>query len=174
VNDDTGSNTGVWYKRLVLYRVSVLEVKSGRISRRAGHLVIAMQYYPRFIRKEQVDEYLHSLAPARALFTEFKSRDRDLKDHNRAFEDVRYEERFRLGAEGAAELARLSELSKTRDVYLLCQCGSLERCHADLCLLMARHWFEAPTAHMRLAYPIFEKVLESLPRPPAPAPSKAT
>lgn len=141
----------------MLYRASVSDIKTGRVSKRYGYLAVVMQYYPRFVKKELIDEYLHDLAPDRELFTEFKEKDRALKDHDRAFREVRYEERFTVGASGADQLKRLSGLAKERDVYLLCQCGPLEHCHADLLLLLARHWFGARTQTVRVKYPAFEK-----------------
>jgi uncharacterized protein YeaO (DUF488 family) len=118
-----------------------------------------MQYYPRFIKKELVDEYLHSLAPDRELFTDFKALDRKWKDHNRAFREVRYEDRFDLTLKGRQDLERLSWLAKDRDVVLFCQCASLEYCHADLLLLIARHEYGATIRSPRMTYPLFEKRL---------------
>lgn len=145
----------------MLYRAPVLDLKSGRVSRRLSYTVVVMQFYPRFLKKEMVDEYLHSLAPPLELFAEFKALDRELKDHDRAFREVRYEERFAVGNEGADDLRRISELAKDRDVILFCQCGTLERCHADLLLLLARHWFHARAAHPRVSYPQFVKRIEA-------------
>ena len=144
----------------MLYRASVLDVKSNRLSRRTGHLAVVMQFYPRFLKKDAIDEYLHALAPARELFTEFKAKDREMKDHDAAFEQVNYEKRFEISAVGMAELERLSKLAG-KDVFLLCQCQSLERCHADLLLLLARHHYSASITRMRLSYPTFEKRLAS-------------
>lgn len=150
----------------MLYRAPVQEVKSGRISRRYGYLVVVMQYYPRFLPKTAIDEYVRALAPDRELFTEFKAKDRKLSDHDKAFAEVRYEERFRLTEEGEEELGRLSEMAKGRDVFLLCQCASLEHCHADLLLLAARYWFGAAIQHVRVSYPVFEARVKS--RAPTP------
>jgi uncharacterized protein YeaO (DUF488 family) len=143
----------------MLYRAPVKALTSGTLSRRYSYTVVVMQYYPRYLKKEMVDEYLHDLAPPRELFTEFKKRDRETKNHDLAFQEVRYEERFVISDEGRAQLERLSQLSQERDVFLLCQCLANERCHADLLLLMARHWFKAKTQILRVSYPIFEKRL---------------
>ena len=140
----------------MLYRAPVADLKSGRIARRYSYTVVVMQHYPRFLPKEMVDEYLHCLAPERGLFSEFKALDRETKDHDAAFAAVRYEERFAVGPEGAEALGRLSQLSRERDVFLLCQCKTLERCHADLLLVLARRWFKAPTSYVRVSYPTFE------------------
>jgi uncharacterized protein YeaO (DUF488 family) len=140
----------------MLYRAAVRDVKEGRISRRYSHIVVVMQYYPRFLGKDKVDEYVKALAPDKALFTEFKAKDRETKDHNGAFAAVNYEARFHLNGKGREELARLSELSKTKDVFLICQCGPSDCCHADLLLILARRWHGASTPPLRQRYPIFE------------------
>lgn len=145
----------------MLFRAPIRELKSGRIARRRSHTVVVMQHYPRGLSKELVDEYVHALAPERELFDEFKTKDRELKDHDAAFELVRYEERFALSAEGVEHLRRLSALAVERDVLLFCQCLAPERCHADLLLLMARHWFRGNTATVRIKYPTFEERLTS-------------
>lgn len=145
----------------MLYRASVQDVKDERISRRRTHLAVVMQYYPRFLAKDRIDEYVRALAPQRGLFTEFKAKDRELKDHNRAFELVQYESRFGLTPEGLSALARLSEVARTKDVAFLCQCAAVDKCHGDLLLLMARRWHGANTPPLRHAYPIFETRLTS-------------
>src|SRR4051812_19980768 len=153
----------------MLYRAPVQDLKSGRIARRYSYTVVVMQHYPRFLPKPLVDEYLHELAPERALFAEFKKLDRETKDHDAAFAAVRYEERFRVGHDGAESLQRLSDVARERDVFLVCQCTTLQRCHGDLLLLLARRWFKAPTTYVRVSYPIFEKRVEvgDLVAPPA-------
>ena len=145
----------------MLYRFAVNELKAGALQRRYGYSVVVMQYYPRFVKKELVDEYLRTLAPDKELFTEFKALDRKFGDHDLAFEKVRYEERFSLSAAGVDDLKRLSALSLTQDVYLFCQCRATERCHADLLLLAARLWFRAPIQWIRVKYPRYEARLET-------------
>ena len=140
----------------MLYRTSVKDIKDGRVTRRSGYLAVVMQYYPRFLKKEMIDEYVHSLAPDRVLFTEFKEKDRELKDHDAAFATVEYEKRFALTDEGLANLERLSALSRERDVILICQCLPMEKCHADLLLLLAKKHFAASTQRIRPSYPEFE------------------
>lgn len=146
----------------MLYRASVQDVKTGRVARRYGYLAVVMQFYPRFLSKELVHEYLHELAPERALFLEFKALAREKGDHNAAFAEVGYEDRFGLSPEGWTALERLSGQAKEGNVFLICQCSPLDRCHADLLLLLARHRFAARTSHPRLAYPCFEARLPDL------------
>ena len=148
-----------WYHAYMLYRASVLDVKQGRVSTRYGYLVVVMQHYPRFVKKDLIHEYLRVLAPEKGLFTEFKALARQVKDHNRAFAEINYEQRFEISLDGRDELARLGEMAASRDVYLICQCASLERCHADLLLLFARLRYGANAQTPRLSYPIFEKRL---------------
>ncbi len=140
----------------MLYRASVLDVRDKRISRSRTHIAVVMQHYPRFLKKELVDEYVRSLAPEKTLFTEFKAKDRELKDHNRAFAEVNYEARFGLSEKGFADLDRLVELSRTKDVCLICQCVAADKCHADLLLVIARKRFGANTPPLRHSYPLFE------------------
>jgi uncharacterized protein YeaO (DUF488 family) len=144
----------------MLYRAPLKEVREGRLSRRRSYLAVVMQHYPRGLAKESIDEFVHALAPPRELFTEFKALDRESKDHDGAFEAVRYQERFFVDTEGLGALQRLGELARERDVFLVCQCLAPERCHADLLLLMAKHKYAAPTATVRIPYPTFLARLE--------------
>lgn len=155
----------------MLYRASVLDLKQNRLSRRYSHTAIVMQYYPRFLPKELVDEYVKSLAPDKALFTEFKAQDRATKDHNGAFTSVNYEARFQIVGEGPTHLERLTELARARDVFLICQCIANDRCHADLLILLAKHWFRGNTQIVRHDYPIFEnRILDGDLKRSAPGP----
>jgi len=140
----------------MLYRLPIQDVKAGTVTRRQGHLAVVMQYYPRFLSKDLVDEYVKALAPDKALFTEFKSLDRSLGSHEDAFQQVRYEERFTLSPEGWAALERISHAAYERDAFLICQCALSERCHGDLLLLAARKRYGAAIPAPRLRYPIFE------------------
>ena len=139
----------------MLYRAPAQFLKGGQIARRYAHTVVVMRYYPRFVPKTLVDEYARELAPAKDLFADFKASDRQLKDHDRAFESVSYEDRFTPDPDAPESLERLSLLSRGRDVFLICQCLPLQRCHADLLLLLARHWFNADTQQLRVRYPVF-------------------
>lgn len=139
-----------------MYRFPVKEIKSGALSKRRGHAVVVMQHYPRFVAKDLIAEYVRALAPDRELFTEFKALDRQLKNHNLAFDRVRYEERFSLSDDGIAHLKRLSDLARDGDVYLLCQCVPTQKCHCDLLLITARAWCSAPTQSLWHRYPVFE------------------
>jgi uncharacterized protein YeaO (DUF488 family) len=146
----------------MLRRDSVHNIQSGRLSRKDAYLVVTMLFYPRFLKKDLINEYVHALAPPADLFTEFKKLDRQIKNHNTAFNGVNYEARFDLSAEGRAELARLSEMSHHRDVVLICVCRETDRCHCDLLLMWARHVYGAKIKGLTIQYPNFESRLAGL------------
>lgn len=145
----------------MLKRDSVHSIQTGKLSREDAYLVVTMLHYPRFLKKELIDEYARSLAPPEGLFSEFKTLDRKIKDHNTAFRSVDYEDRFDLAEEGRKDLARLSELSRTREVALICVCKETDLCHCDLLLLWARHAYGAEVSGLGIQYPIFESRLRS-------------
>src|SRR4051812_47106248 len=129
----------------MLKQASVADLINDRVSRgKKSYVVIAMRRYPRFINRELRDEYQSSLASDPKLFEEWLSTKRRTGDHNGAFAKVKFEERFHLDEEGMENLRRLSLLSKKKDVYLVCQCEVGMRCHREMVLLMAHHWFGAP------------------------------
>lgn len=144
----------------MLRQCSLDDITHGNITRDNGHVVVCMHYYPRFLKKELRDEYLHKLAPSEGLLKEFNAMKAKLADHNAAFRVVKYEDKFRLDDDALNDLKRLSELAHTKDVYLVCQCGPSERCHRDLLLIMAAAQFGANSDKPRLPYPTFEKRLE--------------
>jgi uncharacterized protein YeaO (DUF488 family) len=139
-----------------------MDVQSGKLSREQAYLAVVMRFYPRFLKKEKVDEYIRALAPPKELFAEFKQKDRKLANHNSAFYLVGYEARFDLGAEGRERLAQLSQLSRARDVVLICQCRDFDRCHCDLLLLWARHQHGAEVQGLIFDYPDFIARLDNL------------
>jgi hypothetical protein len=150
----------------MLMRASVKDVLNGHISREKAYIVVTMRFYPRFFHRELRDEYLAVLAPERGLFTEFKAKERTMKSHNPAFAAVNYEERFWLNEDGMDELKRLSEKARDRDVFLICQCNPLQRCHVDLLLMIAAHFFQAICEKPRFDYPLFAERLRKSPLRP--------
>jgi uncharacterized protein YeaO (DUF488 family) len=141
----------------VLKQASVSDIKSGKISRDDGHIVITMRRYPRFVRRELRDEYVAAMAPPRKLFEDWLSNKRRTGDHHRAFDRVRYEERYDLPEEGWEALERLSKLSRKQDVYLVCQCQVGQRCHREMLLMLAKQKFKARAENPRNDYPTFRK-----------------
>lgn len=144
----------------MLRQCSIDDITEGRISREKAYLVVCMHFYPRHLKKEMRDEYLHKLAPDEKLLKEFNSMKTNLADHNAAFRVVKYEEKFKLVPEALDDLKRLADLSQGKDVYLACLCGTGERCHRDLLLMVAEYKFKASVEKPRFAYPDFAKRLE--------------
>jgi uncharacterized protein YeaO (DUF488 family) len=140
----------------MLKQACVADLKAGRVSRKDGHIVLAMRRYPRGVSKTLRDEYLSCLGPDAALLDDLHAKKQSMP-HNEAFAAARYEERFDLSEQGRAELKRLAELSGGKDVYLICQCKPDERCHRELLMLIAQREFGARTAALRFEYPRFEK-----------------
>lgn len=145
---------------MTLRRAPAAELKAGRVSRHDGHIVIAMQFYPRFIPSTLRDEYCHELAPERGLFAEFKAAERRLGDHDRAFAEVRYEARFWPGKDGRATLSRLAGQAMKDEVILICQCRLDQRCHVDLLLLFARRLHGVASPPLAAEYPVFAQRVE--------------
>jgi uncharacterized protein YeaO (DUF488 family) len=145
----------------MLKRGSVPDVRAGRLTRRDGHLVVTMCYYPRFVRKEQIDEYTNVLAPDRALFGDYKKAERSTGQHDEAFSVVRYEERFRLSKEALGKLDALIEQAGHSDVYLICQCGGEQRCHTDMLLMTAKARGARHVEKPHFDYPMWARRLQA-------------
>jgi uncharacterized protein YeaO (DUF488 family) len=146
----------------MLRRASVWDVENGRVSRENSYLAVVMRFYPRFLKRERVDEYIRDLAPPAELFSDFKEKDRKLKNHNSAFYLSNYEKRFFVSDEGKKRLAELVELSKTNDVVLICQCRDFDRCHCDLLLLWAEKHLGASVQGLIFDYPEFKARLREI------------
>jgi len=139
----------------MLKQGSVAQLRSGELNRSHGYIVVAMAFYPRGLKKELADEYRSHLAPDRALFREWKEAEAS-DGHDAAFVKTRYEERFVLAPDALESLRRLVDLSRGRDVYLICQCGLGERCHREMIALYARLKLNAEIAPLHNAYPVYE------------------
>ena len=139
----------------MLRQASVGELKKGEVSRERGYIVLAMRRYPRGVSKTLRDEYVAALGPPAELLDELHALKKS-HSHNDAFAAARYEERFELTEPGIEALERLAELSRSRDVYLICQCKPDERCHRELLLLLAQARFRAQIAPLRFAYATYE------------------
>jgi len=140
----------------MLKQACVADLKSGRVSRADGYIVLAMRRYPRGVSKTLRDEYLSCLGPQAELLNDLHAHKKTLP-HNDAFDKADYESRFELNADGRAALKRLVDLSATRDVYLICQCGPEQKCHRELLLLLAEKWYKAPIPKLRFEYPAFKR-----------------
>lgn len=145
----------------MLRRASVRDIKRDNAFRKKNYTIVVMLYYPRFLSRKYVDEYIHALAPPRELFTEFKKLDRLSHDHEYAFRKSHYERRFQISEEGVDQLARIAEMAKVKNVCLLCQCATSEACHTDLLLLLARK-MGFPVMIPEISYPIFQRRIKTL------------
>ena len=145
----------------MLRQASVPDLTAGRLSRSDGLVVIAMRTYPRQVTRTARDEYLIDLSPDPALFRDFKEAERRLADHDAAFTEVDYENRFTLSGTAMIELERLCRAADDRDVFLVCQCAPGQRCHRERLLMIARQAFDAPAEDPRNVYPKFAARLAS-------------
>lgn len=144
----------------MLKQGSIFQLNSNRIQRTDGHLVITMCYYPRGLSKKDRHEFLACLAPDRKLLADYKAAEKKV-GHDAAFAECRYEERFELTTEGWAALERLTEISRERNVYLICQCEMKQHCHREILLLAAQKQFGAEIGPVYFDYPVFMKRLAS-------------
>jgi uncharacterized protein YeaO (DUF488 family) len=146
----------------MLKQAAVSEVKDCSIPRKGSHIVITMRFYPRFLKKELRDEFVCDLAPVKELLHDFNQAQKKLGDHNPSFAQVDYENRFDLSESGMEHLKRLSDLSKNKDVYLVCICGPGERCHREMLMLMAQHLYHCKIGKVFHSYPDFMKRVPKL------------
>lgn len=143
----------------MLRQASVSDLIRDRVSREKAYIVITMRRYPRFVNKQLRDEYLSCMSPDWKLFEDWLSAKRRFKNHNGAFAKVKFEERFDVNEEGLEHLARICALAAEKDVYLVCQCQTGDRCHREFLLILAKRLFKANVEKPRNEYPIFEKRL---------------
>lgn len=143
----------------LLKQATIKQYKNQELQRESSHLVIAMRYYPRFLKKELRDEFLAHLAPEKQLLKEFNEAQKKLNDHNQAFAHVNYNSRFELNEMALKDLERLAELSQEKDVYLACVCKMKEMCHREILLLAAEHLFNCKIGDVYHKYPEFMKKL---------------
>lgn len=143
----------------MLKQARVEDISKNRITKLHGHIVVVTHYYPRFLKRKLLDEYVKDLAPTKELLTEFKATEKAEGDHDQSFETMNYESKFTLSEFGLSELARLSTLSKDKDVYLVCHCTVGQRCHRELLLMIAKEKFGAPIAKVHQQYPVFAERL---------------
>jgi uncharacterized protein YeaO (DUF488 family) len=150
----------------MLKQTSVQELRDGTVKRNDGFIAICMRHYPRGIKKELCDIYIRDLSPDEELFKEFRKL-RSHHEHNWSFEAVHYEERFYLGNMALDYLQVLANMSREKDVYIVCQCEVGIRCHRELLLLTAHHIFQAPIDPPQNNYEFFVNRLRQT-EPPSP------
>lgn len=139
----------------MLKQARVEDISKNRVTKLHGHIVVVTHYYPRFLKRKLIDEYIKELAPSRELLTEFKDIEKSAGDHNQGFEAMNYQSKFTLSESGLAELARLSSLAMTKDVYLICHCAVGQCCHRELLMMIAKEQFGASVSRIYQSYPVF-------------------
>lgn len=145
----------------MLKQARVEDISKNRITKIHGHIVVVTHYYPRFLKRKLIDEYIKELAPTRELLTEFKATEKAEGDHDQGFETMNYESKFALSESGLSELSRLSTFASTKDVYLVCHCTVGQKCHRELLLMIAKEQFGAKVGRVHHPYAIFAKRLQS-------------
>lgn len=128
----------------MLQRASVADVKSGRVTLEDGEILVVMRYYPRFLRKELITAYLPELSPPMELVRELKELSKSCGDHNLAFREVCFAERFELTPKGQELLKALAERGREQTIYLVCQCSAEQRCHCDQLIEWSLDFTERP------------------------------
>lgn len=141
-------------------QASVSDLKKAKFPRDTSHLVITMRFYPRFLKKELRDEFVCDLAPVRELLKDFNEAQKRV-GHNGAFAECDYERRFALNAKGFAHLKRLAEISRTKDVFLVCICDVGGMCHREILMLLANRLHGAEMDKVYHSYPTaLERLLQ--------------
>jgi uncharacterized protein YeaO (DUF488 family) len=143
----------------MLKQICVRELRDGTVKRENGFIAICMRHYPRGIKKELSDIYIRDLSPDEELFKEFRKL-RTHHEHNWSFETVHYEEKFYLGNMALDYLQVLANMSREKDVYIVCQCEVGIKCHRELLLLTAQKLFQAPIEPPKNDYEIFISRIE--------------
>ncbi len=138
----------------MIAQASVAQIRRGEISPSDGYVVIAMCFFPRGLKRELRNESRSNLAPDRALFKEWQKFEQEF-GHDLAFAKSNYEQRFQLDDSAKYDLRRLTELSRTKNVYLVCQCAVGERCHREMVMLFAQRFYQATIAPVFHSYPDF-------------------
>ena len=141
----------------MMKQARVEDIANRRITRLHGYIVVITHFYPRFLKRNLLHEYIKELGPVRPLLKEFKDMEVSLSDHDEAFEKIDYESKFTITEGGWAELRRLVELSSARDVYLVCHCSLGQRCHRELILLAAHRVLGASIVKLSHSYPVFSE-----------------
>ena len=144
-----------------LKQCTVHDVANHRVTKLHGRVIVITRFYPRFLKRRYVHDYLSVLAPLPELLKEFREAEKALGDHDRAFESVDYERKFRLQPEGMIVLKRLVEESRGQTIYFVCHCPIGQRCHRELVMLIAQELFGAKIAKLSFDWSIFRARLKS-------------
>lgn len=136
----------------MLRQATVEDISNSRVTKRHGRIIVVTRYYPRFLKKPLITEYEGNLAPTKELLTEFKDAEREIGDHNAAFEQVDYEAKFTLNDEGLARLEELSIAAQAEEIYFVCHCAMGQKCHREILMRMAAEFYSAPVARTYFDY----------------------
>lgn len=128
----------------MLMQADVAQVRSREVSKKDGVIAVTMRYYPRGLRRDLVDYFISELAPDRDLIRDFKKIEK-VVGHEAAFQKVHFWKRFRLSDLALEALGKLAEQSRTKHVYLVCQCKLGDRCHREFLMRVARARFGVET-----------------------------
>jgi uncharacterized protein YeaO (DUF488 family) len=145
----------------MIKQTTVAHIQRQHIPRENTHIVVAMCFYPRGLKKDLRDEYRRDLAPDVKLFKDWQKFEKEF-GHELAFQKSDYENRFTLSPAAVEHLGVLCEISQKKDVYLVCQCRVSERCHREILMLTAQKLFGAKTSMIYHKYPDYERRLAAL------------
>jgi uncharacterized protein YeaO (DUF488 family) len=126
----------------MLKQAVISEILDGTIGKSDGFISVVTRYFPRFLPKDKIDEYVAQLSPTKKLLADFKNASKRI-GHDPAFLKVKYQERFTLTEDALAELHRLALISQRSDVYLACYCSRDHYCHREMLLLLAQKLYGA-------------------------------
>jgi uncharacterized protein YeaO (DUF488 family) len=144
----------------MLRAATVEDIANKRISKNHGRVVVVTRYYPRFLKRQLIDDYFSVLAPPKILLHEFKNAEKALEDHDKAFSKIHYEKKFSLQREALEVLRELSALSFDKHVYLVCHCSLKQCCHRELLFMICEKHFGAKIPTLSHSYETFRKRLD--------------
>ena len=138
------------------------EIQDGTITKENGFLCVVTRYYPRFLARNRIDEYVALLSPTKKLLADFKNASRRI-GHDAAFLKIDYQNQFALTSDALNELERLTLISKASDVFLSCYCAREHFCHRDLLLIYAEKFYGAEIEKPHHDYAVFRERIEKMP-----------
>jgi uncharacterized protein YeaO (DUF488 family) len=92
-----------------------------------GYRLLVMRFWPRGVRKENVDEWDRGLAPSRGLLADFNARVIEWPEYA-----IRFLAEMSEREDSQASLASLRKHSRYTAVTLLCWCADENFCHRSL------------------------------------------
>ncbi len=92
-----------------------------------GLRVLVTRYWPRGIRKDDVDVWFRELGPERGLIREWKTRKISWEEFK-----GRYLNEYKVSTEKKTSLEELKRIMKKGRITLLCTCMDEEMCHRGI------------------------------------------